>query len=786
MSKKTKDAVKSIKTDKTIAARIPYTRVYEDGMIEQASSDKNAPNRFSVVYHISDVPAAVIAKADPRDLKIALAKLLDGFAEDVSYQFYVVNSKTSADEFLDKTLLAKKKDETYNKAVEAYNSIITENAGLGHNNMQKDKYIAFSLRTKYPQDAADRFEEIRVKAEELFAELCGIQITRLTTAERLNQIYSVYNVGGDAFGARAGMDMETFNLSDLSYMKLTTKDLVAPRSMKVEKTHVVLNDKVYAKTFFINNFPVAMSNNLISDLTNVSSTMIYSSFYQPLPTDKGFEIAKAAVADNTVVRYRHDKATLADRKSGNVVKQRELVNKSEGAYFANEALEVLTDSKASDNKIFMCSFLITLFSDNTVDLERDTKLLTVSATKFAFQIKSLDWAQAEGLASNLPLGACMVDVKRVFSVDKLCALNPLDIQASLRQSGVYYGINSINDNLILLNRKNSAAPNGLITGVRNAGKSYQVKREIVNNLITTNDLVFLIANPHEYKQYDKFVQRFDGATITEGNFNPFRIVDDYGVVDDGTSLKEEFLTALCSSVLNFRQTMNDTDAMDRAEKLLAEIKSFSKQNIQQYSDAIAFIHAHATEYPLMDSTFNSREYSPLLKQYTDGDKLHGKRLNYFKVPDAISLLIVLERIWSIMIGYKKKNVSTWIYIDSIDEVLSNPEGARYLRHLLKLSNILQNPITIVVQRSAMFSDGENGYALKTLFPEIGYYKLLNEGPIERKMYADALNIQPSLLPYVTNAGIGKGLIISSSTTVPFTDNLKEIATNYETIHRIYK
>lgn len=775
-----KNATKSIKADKNLVTKIPYSRVYDDGMIELAPGDKNAPSRFSMAYKIGEVPASVVAQADPRDIKIALAELLDGFAPDVSYQFYVVNSKTSAEEFLEKTLIDQK-DEQYKKAVSVYNDVIKENAGLGHNNMQKDKYIIFSLRSKFVQEAQDRFAEIEDKAGELFKAVCGIEIERLGIADRLNLIYGVYNAGGDAFGARAGMDIDTFNLSDLAYMKLTSKDLVAPKSLDEQRSYVILNEKLYAKTFFINNFPSHLSDNLISDLTNVSSTMIYSSLYQPLSTDKGFEIAKKAVADNTIIRNRHDKATLADRKAGKVVKQTELIEKNENAYFSTEALDVLTDAKASDSKVYLCTFLITLFSDNLVDLERDTRLLTLSATKFAFQLKSLDLAQGSGLMSILPLANTFVDVKRLFGVDRLCSLNPLDIQSTLRENGLFYGINAINDNLILMNRKNTATPCGLITGVRNAGKSYQVKREIANNLVSTDDFVFLIANQHEWKQYDEFVQRFGGATITSAQFDPFKLADDYGVVDDGKVLKEEFLSALCAVTENYYQKYAGRDAIAEEEMLREQVHEFCKNNVTNAKEAASILSGDSIKY---SSVFNAMRDMDVT--YIRGDKVQGKRFSYFKVSSAASLLIVLERIWTMMIAYKKKNVSAWVYVDSIDEVLKTPEGAKYLKHLLSLANILQNPITIVVQNSAMFSAGGNSYSLTSLFPEIGYYKFLNQGPIERKMYADSLNIQPSLLPYITNSGVGKGLIVSSSLTVPFTDNAKDIATDYRKVYDLYK
>lgn len=87
---------------------------------------------------------------------------------------------------------------------------------------------------------------------------------------------------------------------------------------------------------------------------------------------------------------------------------------------------------------------------------------------------------------------------------------------------------------------------------------------------------------------------------------------------------------------------------------------------------------------------------------------------------------------------------------------------------------MRNPVTLVIQNAARFGSGENMYNLKSLFPEVGYYKILNQDPIERRMFAETLNISSSLLPYITNFSVGSGLIISQSSNIPFTDNMGEV------------
>lgn len=53
-------------------------------------------------------------------------------------------------------------------------------------------------------------------------------------------------------------------------------------------------------------------------------------------------------------------------------------------------------------------------------------------------------------------------------------------------------------------------------------------------------------------------------------------------------------------------------------------------------------------------------------------------------------------------------------------------------------------------------------------------KLLNQGPVERKKYAELLDIPNALLPYISNVEPGKGIIITPSGNVAFNDNWTEL------------
>ena len=73
---------------------------------------------------------------------------------------------------------------------------------------------------------------------------------------------------------------------------------------------------------------------------------------------------------------------------------------------------------------------------------------------------------------------------------------------------MYYGLNALSNNMILLDRKQSRCPNGLVFGTPGSGKSMSCKREITFIILTTKD------NRYTYRdEYSPLVKRLGGQVI---------------------------------------------------------------------------------------------------------------------------------------------------------------------------------------------------------------------------------------------------------------------------------
>ena len=128
------------------------------------------------------------------------------------------------------------------------------------------------------------------------------------------------------------------------------------------------------------------------------------------------------------------------------------------------------------------------------------------------ELVRLDFQQEQGLMSSLPLAHNEIEIQRAMTTSSTAIFIPFTTQ-ELFQTGtgaLYYGLNALSNNLIMVDRKKLKNPNGLILGTPGSGKSFAAKREIANAFLVTDDDI-IISDPEA--EYSALVRRFDGQVI---------------------------------------------------------------------------------------------------------------------------------------------------------------------------------------------------------------------------------------------------------------------------------
>ena len=202
--------------------------------------------------------------------------------------------------------------------------------------------------------------------------------------------------------------------------------------------------------------------------------------------------------------------------------------------------------------------------------------------------------------SSLPLAQNLIEIRRGLTTSSTAIFVPFTTQELFQNGGetLYYGLNALSNNLIMVDRKKLKNPNGLILGTPGSGKSFSAKREITNAFLVTDDDV-IICDPEA--EYTALVHKFHGQVVkisssSTNYINPMDININYSEDDNPVALKADFILSLCELIVGSK------DGLQPVEKTV--IDRCVHQIYQRYFD-----DPKPENMPILEDLYNA-----LLKQ----------------------------------------------------------------------------------------------------------------------------------------------------------------------------
>ena len=739
---------------------IPYRYCYEEaGMIETENGV------YTRTYKISPPDEAVKGSYHSKMTRMQMENILQKLAENFTFEFTIRNCRMDKGEYLSKVMIPEKgSEDAYHHLRTLYNRVLRENCDIGHNNFTREVYLTLAVESDTPDMALEHFVGAEQWLEEVFQSLYGFRIQAMELAERLELLYDIYHPdsGAAKFGSKVDYDGNGFSIKSMQRMKMDTKDTIAPERYECKARDYMRVGSFYARTFFINSIPECVPDSVLLDLASVSSNSILSVHYQSVDQELGFKVAAKMVRENTEVKNIPIRDTVSDRKKHRMQRQERNIRDDEDEYFYRTALNLFKQAKAKNQTAIQAAFIITLFAESLEELNRDSSLLYLSASKYVCQIRCLDLQQNEGFQSVLPMGNLKVNVRRMFSVEQMAAMQPLSIQGIFEKVRTFYGLNAINDNFVFMDRANF--PTAMIAGVTGSGKTTSVKREATNTLLSTrDDVVILAKHPEEYQSY---TEELHGQMIYGFSPDIFDKDSNYNLNSEKCILQRIFLEAYLTSKVGFHQQRLLPDALQeyygQAEREAELLCNFDSMN-----EALIYAKEHPVELQLFVKTLENFRFA--------ADHLSGNhRLVVMGYEKEDELLVNLDYLWNYAVQSKKKNRTVWIFVDAIDELIYSTTCSDYLISLLERAEMLKIPVTLVVQDAVHIVTNQKAVIeFDYLLNKIRYFKLLSLGPVERKKFIERLNISQQLIPYFVDRGPGEGILITPSTNIAVNDRFEE-------------
>ena len=756
--KKTAGIVKSADAPVSVQQTIAYKNVYPDGICR-------IDNRhYSKTVQFYDINYQLAQNEDKNAIFESYCDFLNYFDHSISVQFSFINQHTSVEDF-EAMIAIPEQNDAFNDIREEYSNMLKNQLTKGNNGLTKTKYVTFTVEAKDLKAAKQRLERVETDVLNNFKTM-GVKAEPLNGHDRLRLLFDIMKDDK--------RDKFNFSWDMLKGSGMRTKDFIAPSSMNFSGVNTFRMGRTYGAVSYLQITAPELTDRMLADFLDVESNIIVNIHIQSIDQNEAVKNIKRKITDLQKMQIEEQKKALRAGYDIDIIP-------SDLVTYGNEAKSLLEDLQSRNERMFMITFLVMNTAATRKKLENDIFQIKGVAQKYNCQIKQLDYSQEQALMSSLPIGKNHIEIQRGLTTSSAAIFVPFTTcELFMGGESLYYGLNALSNNMIMVDRKQLKNPNGLILGTPGSGKSFSAKREITNAFLMTKDDIIL-QDPEA--EYAPLVRKLHGQVIkvspTSNQYiNPMDINLDYDDDDDPIALKSDFLISLCELIVGGKDGLQPTEKtiIDRCVRALYQeylannppadnmpILQDLYERIRAQSDDEAQHIATALEIYVTGSlnVFNHRTNVDITNRLVCFDiKDLGKQLK------KIGMLIVQDQVWNRVTINRAAKKSTRYYVDEFHLLLRDEQTAAYSVEIWKRFRKWGGIPTGLTQN---VKDLLSSREVENIFENSDFLYMLNQAAGDREILAKALNISPHQLSYVTQSNAGEGLLFYGNVIIPFVD-----------------
>lgn len=750
---------KEPKKEKKISAQksIAYREMGRDGICRVEG------RAYSKTIRFYDINYQLAQNEDKNAIFENWCDFLNYFDSSIRFQLSFINHKSSMAEFENVIRIHPQHDQFDDVRME-YAQMLKNQLAKGNNGLVKSKFITFSIDAENINEARPKLERIETDILNNFKVL-GVMAYPLNGVERLQILYETFNP-----------EVQTpfqFDYDQILRTGLGTKDYVAPTSFVFKNGKDFKMGNTFGAVSYLQILAPELTDKMLAEFLDIDKNLMVNLHVQSVDQMKAIKLVKSKVTDINRMKIEEQKKAVRSGYDMDIIP-------SDLNTYGGEAKRLLEDLQSRNERMFLVTALFLNTANSKQDLENAVFQTAGIAQKYNCVLRRLDYLQEEGLMSSIPLGVNHVPIKRALTTTSTAIFVPFTTQELFMPGeSIYYGLNAMSNNLIMVDRKKLKNPNGLILGTPGSGKSFAAKREISNVFFVTNDDI-IVGDPEG--EYYPLVHALGGQVIhisptSKDYINPLDINMNYSDDDNPLGVKSDFVLSLCELIMGSRNGIEaeERSVIDRCLPLVYQ-KYFENpipENMPILGDLYECLRKQEETQAQRIATALEIYVNGSLKVFNHQTNVElDNRIICFDIKDLgkqlkkLGMLIIQDQVWNRVTINRSEHKSTRYYIDEFHLLLKEEQTAAYSVEIWKRfrkwggipTGITQNIKDLLASRE-----------IENIFENSDFILMLNQAAGDRQILAKQLNISPYQLSYVTNSGEGEGLVFYGSTIIPFKD-----------------
>lgn len=746
------------KVPRSAQQTIPYVEICKDGICKVNS------RLYTKTIRFSDINYQLAQNDDKTAIFENWCDFLNYFDSSIFVQLSFINQRASLNEFK-KAINIPQQEDDFNDIRTEYSDMLQNQLVKGNNGLIKRKYITFGIEADSIKSAKPKLYRIEIDIINNFKTL-GVETEPLTGHERLRVLHDVFNMDSN--------EPFRFSFDMTARTGLSSKDFIAPTSFDFREGKVFKMGRTIGAVSFLQILAPELNDRMLADFLDMDSNITVNLHIKTLDQAQAIKQIKSKITDLDKMKIEEQKKAVRSGYDMDIIP-------SDLATYGGEAKRLLQDLQTRNERMFLVTIIVMNTSNNRQKLENNIFQTASIAQKYNCALKRLDFQQEAGLMSSLPIGINQIEIQRGLTTSSTAVFVPFTTQEIFqRGEALYYGLNALSNNMIMVDRKLLKNPNGLILGTPGSGKSFSAKREMTNAFLLTNDDI-IVCDPEA--EYFPLVHKLGGqviriSPISMDYINPLDINLNYSEEESPLTLKSDFILSLCELIVGGKNGLEPVEKtlIDRSVRLV-------------YQDFLA--DPVPEKMPILEDLYNIllRQNEPEAKRIATALEIyvHGS-LNVFnhrtnvdvqnrfvcydikelgKQLKKLGMLVVQDQVWNRVTVNRAQHKATRYYMDEFHLLLKEEQTAAYSVEIWKRfrkwggipTGITQNVKDLLASRE-----------IENIFENSDFVYMLNQASGDRQILSKTLNISPSQLNYVTNSNAGEGLIFYGSTIIPFKDD----------------